>query len=61
MESWVADNLDTAREIAKTGLCDHCLGRMFGKLGTGMTNDLRGRMIRTALKEDGTEAPAGRR
>ncbi|MBO4356650.1 MAG: tRNA pseudouridine(54/55) synthase Pus10 [Candidatus Methanomethylophilaceae archaeon] len=58
MESWVADNLDTAREIAKTGLCDHCLGRMFGKLGTGMTNDLRGRMIRTALKEDGTEAPA---
>ena len=58
MESWVADNLDTAREIAKTGLCDHCLGRMFGKLGTGMTNDLRGRMIRTALKEGGTEVPA---
>jgi tRNA pseudouridine synthase 10 len=31
---------------------------MFGKLGTGMTNDLRGRMIRDALKEQGTDAPA---
>ncbi len=58
MEDWISDNLDTACAIAKTGLCDHCLGRMFGKLGTGMTNDLRGRMIRDALKEQGIDAPA---
>ncbi len=58
MGEWIAQNLETAKAIAETGLCDHCLGRMFGKLGTGMTNDLRGRMIRDALKEQGTDAPA---
>ena len=58
MESWIADNLDTARALAETGLCDHCLGRMFGKCGTGMTNEYRGRMIREVLKETGAEAPA---
>jgi len=58
LEEWIAQNLETAKAIAETGLCDHCLGRMFGKLGTGMTNDLRGRMIRDALKEQGTDAPA---
>ncbi len=58
MEDWIADNIDTAKALAESGLCDHCLGRMFGKLGTGMTNDLRGRMIRDALKEQGTDAPA---
>ena len=40
------------------GLCDHCLGRMFGKVGTGMTNDARGRLIREGLRETGVEAPA---
>ncbi len=58
MEEWISDNLETAKALAESGLCDHCLGRMFGKIGTGMTNDLRGRMIRDALKEEGTEAPA---
>ncbi len=58
MEDWIADNIDTAKALAESGLCDHCLGRMFGKLGTGMTNDLRGKMIRDALKEQGTDAPA---
>jgi tRNA pseudouridine synthase 10 len=58
MEDWIGDNLETAKALAETGLCDHCLGRMFGKLGTGMTNDLRGRLIREALKESGTDAPA---
>ncbi|MBE6522590.1 MAG: tRNA pseudouridine(54/55) synthase Pus10 [Thermoplasmata archaeon] len=58
MEDWIADNIDTAKALAESGLCDHCLGRMFGKLGTGMTNDLRGRMIRDALKEQGIDAPA---
>lgn len=57
MESWIQDNLDTARKIAERGLCDHCLGRMFGKLGTGMTNDYRGKLIREALEEQGVNAP----
>ncbi len=58
MESWISDNIDTARELALSGLCDHCLGRMFGKLGSGMTNDERGRLIREALEDEGTDAPA---
>jgi len=58
MEQWIIDNHDTAKELAESGLCDHCLGRMFGKIGTGMTNDIRGNMIREALEEEGTPAPA---
>ncbi len=58
MDEWVPENLDTVAEIARTGVCDHCLGRMFGKLGTGMTNDLRGRILRSKLKELGIDAPA---
>ena len=58
MEEWIHENFDKARALAETGLCDHCLGRMFGKVGTGMTNDLRGRMIREALSGEGIDAPA---
>ena len=58
MDEWVPENLDVAAEIARSGVCDHCLGRMFGKLGTGMTNDLRGRILRNKLKENGIDAPA---
>jgi len=58
MEEWISEHIDLAADIAKTGICDHCLGRMFGKLGTGMTNDFRGRIIRDTLKEKEIEAPA---
>jgi tRNA pseudouridine synthase 10 len=58
MDEWVPENLDVAAEIARSGVCDHCLGRMFGKLGTGMTNDLRGRILRDKLREKGIDAPA---
>ncbi|AMK14363.1 tRNA pseudouridine synthase [methanogenic archaeon mixed culture ISO4-G1] len=58
MEDWVSENFETARELAASGLCDHCLGRMFAKIGTGMTNDLRGRLIREGLTEKGIDAPA---
>lgn len=38
----VIDNLRNHR------LCDHCLGRLVGKIGHGYTNDLRGRILRDA-------------
>jgi len=57
MEDWIGENLETAEKLASSGLCDRCLGRMFGKLGTGMTNDARGRMIRAALSDDGRPVP----
>ena len=58
MEDWIYENLETARALASEGLCDRCLGRMFGKVGTGMTNDERGRMVREALAEEGDCPPA---
>ncbi|MCL2296144.1 MAG: tRNA pseudouridine(54/55) synthase Pus10 [Methanomassiliicoccaceae archaeon] len=58
MEDWTEENLETVEKLASHDLCDRCLGRMFGKLGTGMTNDVRGRMIRAALSERGKDVPA---
>ncbi|MDO5861523.1 MAG: tRNA pseudouridine(54/55) synthase Pus10 [Thermoplasmata archaeon] len=57
MEEWIAERIDAARGLASEGLCDRCLGRMFGKVGTGMTNDIRGRMVREALSESGEDLP----
>jgi tRNA pseudouridine synthase 10 len=47
-----------AEAAASKGLCDHCLGRLFGKSGTGMTNDMRGRIIRDALRAKGIDTAA---
>ncbi|MCL2032401.1 MAG: tRNA pseudouridine(54/55) synthase Pus10 [Methanomassiliicoccaceae archaeon] len=58
MEDWTLEILDKAEGPASCGLCDRCLGRMFGKIGTGMTNDVRGRMIREALSVNGKDIPA---
>ena len=58
MEQWIADNLDKMEAVAREGICDRCLGRMFGKLSSGMTNDIRGSMIRDALVENGKDIPA---
>ncbi len=42
--------LDTARKILKEGtICDHCLGRQFAKLATGLSNDQRGKAVRLVL------------
>lgn len=49
MTNWISNNIEKAEELAELGLCDRCLGRMFGKEGTGMTNDLRGAMLRSEL------------
>ena len=34
-------------ESAKLPLCDHCLGRLYAMLGHGLSNDERGKAIRT--------------
>ncbi len=42
--------LDTAKKILRHGpICDHCLGRQFAKLFTGLSNDQRGAAIRLVL------------
>jgi tRNA pseudouridine synthase 10 len=42
--------IDTACKVIKEGpICDHCLGRQFAKLSTGLSNDERGKAIRLTL------------
>jgi tRNA pseudouridine synthase 10 len=42
--------LDTARKILKEGpICDHCFGRQFAKLSTGLANDQRGKALKLVL------------
>nr|KJR71978.1 MAG: pseudouridine synthase [Vulcanisaeta sp. AZ3] len=43
-------NIEKAMEILrKYPLCDHCLGRLFARLGVGLSNDERGRAIKDYL------------
>ncbi|MDR2866565.1 MAG: tRNA pseudouridine(54/55) synthase Pus10 [Methanomassiliicoccaceae archaeon] len=58
MDDWVLENLSIAEAASRKGLCDRCLGRLFGKLGTGMTNDQRGRIIRESLTLNGISSSA---
>ena len=55
---WFTDNIEIAEKAVEKGLCDHCLGRLFGKLGTGMTNDQRGQQIRKMVADSGITAEA---
>jgi tRNA pseudouridine synthase 10 len=42
--------IDTARKIIHEGpICDHCLGRQFAKLSTGLSNDRRGAALKLVL------------
>jgi tRNA pseudouridine synthase 10 len=42
--------IDTAHKITAQGpICDHCLGRQFAKLSTGLSNDQRGAAIRIVI------------
>ncbi len=55
--------IDTAHKIITQGpICDHCLGRQFAKLSTGLSNDRRGAAIRIVIAmqagADKTEIPA---
>ncbi len=53
--------LDTARKIIREGpICDHCLGRQFAKLSTGLSNDQRGAAIKLVLAmQSGVEKDTG--
>jgi len=45
-----ADVMEIAERILRAGpICDECLGRGFGKLGSGFTNAQRGQMLRESL------------
>ncbi|HIH45433.1 MAG TPA: tRNA pseudouridine(54/55) synthase Pus10 [Candidatus Methanoperedenaceae archaeon] len=46
--------LDTARKLLGEGpICDHCMGRQFAKLSTGLGNHERGAAIKLALAMQG--------
>jgi tRNA pseudouridine synthase 10 len=42
----------TIERLKTRDLCDHCLGRLVGKVGHGYSNDERGKFIRMALNFD---------
>ena len=52
------DMISKAAKVAEKHVCDRCLGRQFAKVGTGMTNDVRGALIREELKNRGIETSA---
>ena len=52
------DIIEKAKKVAERHVCDRCLGRQFAKVGTGMTNDVRGALIREKLKDNGFESTA---
>lgn len=46
---------EKASKLLETELCDHCLGRQFAKLGHGLENHQRGKIVRkhgSGLKEE---------
>ena len=48
--------LEKAKAVAERRVCDRCLGRQFAKVGTGMTNDVRGSLIREELRKNGFDS-----
>ncbi|MCK5291736.1 MAG: tRNA pseudouridine(54/55) synthase Pus10 [Thermoplasmata archaeon] len=44
-----AKKAEIAERLSDKPLCDHCLGRLFGKVSTGLDNPSRGRAIRESL------------
>ena len=45
-------NIEIAEKaLSKYKLCDHCLGRLFAKIGNGVTNKERGDQLRKHLKQ----------
>lgn len=42
--------LRAAKRVVKKNLCNHCFGRQFAHVSTGMTNQERGQILRVLLK-----------
>ena len=38
--------IESISKVLEKNLCDHCLGRLYSRLLTGMTNEERGKAIR---------------
>lgn len=52
---------EIALKIVREGpICDHCLGRQFAKISTGLSNARRGEMSRAILKGKGVELEEGK-
>jgi len=47
----MSERLEIAVKALQRPLCNHCLGRLFAKLTTGLTNDQRGVIIRALLPD----------
>lgn len=45
----MSDLLIKAEAALRRDLCDHCLGRVFAQVGTGLTNQIRGENLRHAI------------
>jgi len=53
--------LEIAQKIAREGpICDHCLGRQFAKVSSGLLNERRGQILKAALKANGSELHEGK-
>ncbi|MDR0522905.1 MAG: tRNA pseudouridine(54/55) synthase Pus10 [Candidatus Methanoplasma sp.] len=55
-EERIREAASAAPGLAGESLCDRCLGRMFGKIGSGLSNAERGAIARLAI---GGSAPPG--
>lgn len=56
-----AEIIETARKIIKEGpICDHCLGRQFAKISSGVSNEKRGKILKEVLKEKGEQLKEGK-
>ena len=52
---------EIAQKIAGEGpVCDHCLGRQFAKVSSGISNERRGQILKAALKANGAELHEGK-
>ena len=52
---------EIAQKIAQEGpICDHCLGRQFAKVSSGLSNERRGQILKAALKANGAELQEGK-
>ncbi len=53
--------LEIARKIIREGpICNHCLGRQFAKISSGVSNELRGKILKELLADSGEVLETGK-